>query len=101
MGAWYCRYRKMLVRFPIIITTSSKSGGTPIAYHFGTKYPFGYGLSYIQFEYSELTIQQDRVNIDDGSVVLSLKLENSGSREGCEVVQVYVRDVQASLGSAG
>ena len=74
-----------------------KSGGTPIAYHFGTRYPFGYGLSYSNFQYSELTIQQDRVNIEDGSVVLSVKLDNSGSREGSEVVQVYVRDVHASL----
>jgi beta-glucosidase-like glycosyl hydrolase len=74
-----------------------KSGGTPIAYHFGSKYSFGYGLSYTRFEYSALTIRQDRVNINDGTIALSLKLENSGKREGCEVVQVYVRDVYASL----
>ena len=74
-----------------------KSGGTPIAYHFGSKYSFGYGLSYTRFEYSALTIRQGRVNIDDGTIALSLKLENSGKREGCEVVQVYVRDVYASL----
>jgi beta-glucosidase len=74
-----------------------KSGGTPIAYHFGSKYPFGYGLSYTRFEYSCLTIQQDQVNINDGTIALSLKLENSGEREGCEIVQVYVRDVYASL----
>jgi beta-glucosidase-like glycosyl hydrolase len=74
-----------------------KSGGTPIAYHFGSKYPFGYGLSYTRFEYSSLTIQQDHVNINDGTIALSLKLENSGEREGCEIVQVYVRDVYASL----
>ncbi len=74
-----------------------KSGGTPIAYHFGSKYRFGYGLSYTRFEYSELTIQQDHVNINDGTIALSLSLENSGEREGCEVVQVYVRDVYASL----
>jgi beta-glucosidase-like glycosyl hydrolase len=74
-----------------------KSGGTPIAYHFGTKYPFGYGLGYSRFEYSELTIQQDRVDINDGTINLSVKLENTGGREGCEVVQVYVRDVFASL----
>ena len=74
-----------------------KSGGTPIAYHFGTKYPFGYGLTYTQFEYGELTIPQDRVDISDGSIALSVKLENKGARAGCEVVQVYVRDVLASL----
>ena len=74
-----------------------KSAGTPIAYHFGSKYCFGYGLSYTRFEYSGLTIQQDQVNIDDGTVALSFTLENTGEREGCEVVQVYVRDVYASL----
>jgi beta-glucosidase-like glycosyl hydrolase len=74
-----------------------KSAGTPIAYHFGSKYCFGYGLTYTRFEYSALIIQQDRVKIDDGTIELSLTLENSGEREGCEVVQVYVRDVDASL----
>jgi beta-xylosidase len=74
-----------------------KSGGTPIAYHFGTKYPFGYGLSYTRFEYSHLAIQRDQVNITDGTIALSLYLENSGEREGCEVVQVYLRDEYASL----
>jgi beta-xylosidase len=74
-----------------------KSGGTPIAYHFGSKYSFGYGLSYTHFKYSSLTIQQEQVDINDGTIALSLNLENSGEREGCEVVQVYVRDVYASL----
>jgi hypothetical protein len=74
-----------------------KSGGTPIAYHFGSKYCFGYGLGYTRFEYSHLTIQQDHVSINDGNIALSFNLENSGEREGCEVVQVYVRDVYASL----
>jgi beta-xylosidase len=73
-----------------------KSAGTPIAYHFGSKYPFGYGLSYTRFEYSALTIWPDRVNINDGTIALSLMLENSGEREGSEVVQVYVRDIYAS-----
>jgi beta-xylosidase len=74
-----------------------KSGGTPIAYHFGSKYSFGYGLSYTNFIYSSLTIRQEQVDINDGTIALSLNLENSGEREGCEVVQVYVRDVYASL----
>jgi beta-glucosidase len=74
-----------------------KSAGTPIAYHFGSKYCFGYGLSYTRFEYSARTIQSDQINIDDGTIALSVTLENTGEREGCEVVQVYVRDVYASL----
>ncbi len=74
-----------------------KSAGTPIAYHFGSKYCFGHGLSYTRFEYSALRIEPDRVNINDGTIALSLELENAGQREGCEVVQVYVRDVYASL----
>ena len=74
-----------------------KSGGTPIAYHFGSKYSFGYGLSYTRFEYGELALPQDHVDINDGTVTLSLRVGNSGEREGCEVVQVYVRDVYASL----
>jgi hypothetical protein len=74
-----------------------KSGGTPIAYHFGTKYSFGHGLTYTRFEYSALTIHQARVNINNGTVALSITLENTGERDGCEVVQVYVRDPYASL----
>ena len=73
-----------------------KSGGAPIAYHFGSKYAFGYGLSYTQFKYGDLRIKEDRVG-NDGTVEVSVDLENTGAREGCEVVQLYVRDVYASL----
>jgi beta-xylosidase len=73
-----------------------KSGGAPIAYHFGTKYPFGYGLSYTQFAYGELRIKENQIS-SDGTVDVAIELENTGEREGCEVVQVYFRDVYASL----
>ena len=74
-----------------------KSGGTPIAYHFGSKYGFGYGLSYTRFEYSDLRLQDTRVDIGAGTLSLSVNVGNIGEREGCEVVQIYVRDVHASL----
>jgi beta-glucosidase len=48
-------------------------------------YPFGYGLSYTTFDYQDLRIQQVGENID-----VSVKVSNSGERDGEEVVQVYV-----------
>ena len=74
-----------------------KSGGAPIAYHFGTKYAFGYGLTYTQFAYGELRIKEEQIGIKDGAVEFEIGLQNTGEREGCEVVQVYFRDVYASL----
>jgi beta-glucosidase-like glycosyl hydrolase len=81
---------------PFYYNHKLKSGGTPIAYHFGSKYCFGHGLSFTRFEYGPLAIEQDRVDIKGGTIALSLTLENSGEREGCEVAQVYVRDLCAS-----
>ncbi|MEW9583939.1 fibronectin type III-like domain-contianing protein [Paraburkholderia sp. DGU8] len=73
-----------------------KSAGTPVAYHFGCRYPFGFGLSYTQFRYSGLAVARWEVPIGDGTVELSFMLENVGAREGTEVVQIYVRDLLAS-----
>jgi len=81
---------------PFYYNHKLKSGGTPIAYHFGSKYCFGHGLSFTRFEYGPLVIEQDRVDINGGTIALLLTLENSGEREGCEVAQVYVRDLCAS-----
>ena len=54
-------------------------------------YPFGYGLSYTSFEYSDLKIAE--VNRKNKSVMLSFNVTNTGDYEGAEVAQVYVRDV--------
>ncbi|MDD9271193.1 beta-glucosidase [Paenibacillus sp. GCM10023248] len=59
-------------------------------------FPFGYGLSYTSFEYSDLTV--DRAQIQDNEqVVVSAKVRNSGHRAGKEIVQLYVRDVTSSI----
>lgn len=57
----------------------------------GALYPFGFGLSYTTFEYSNLSIQPETQDVG-GTVTVSLDLRNSGKREGDEVVQLYVRD---------
>ncbi|MDU6925502.1 glycoside hydrolase family 3 N-terminal domain-containing protein [Franconibacter helveticus] len=74
-----------------------KSGGTPYAFHFGARYPFGYGLSWTQFDYSPLTLAEPEVAVDDGVINVSVTVTNSGERKGSEVAQLYVRDKVASM----
>ena len=58
--------------------------------------PFGYGLSYTQFEYSDLSI--DKTEIEEGeSVTVTVSLKNTGNYDGVEVVQLYLRDVVRSI----
>jgi beta-glucosidase-like glycosyl hydrolase len=82
---------------PYFYNHKLKSAGTPIALHFGSRYPFGYGLSYTQFEYRDLKVAQNPVDIETGEIVLSFTLINIGKRAGTEVPQLYVRDCLASV----
>jgi len=59
-------------------------------------FPFGHGLSYTAFEYSDLAIDAPRVPTD-GEVAISVAVRNRGDRAGDEVVQLYVSDVQAQV----
>lgn len=59
-------------------------------------YPFGYGLSYTTFEYSDLEISP-KVITPNERVQVSLKVTNTGKRAGDEVVQLYTRDVISSV----
>jgi len=82
---------------PYFYNHKLKSPGTPIALHFGSRYPFGYGLSYTRFEYSNLKLAQDQIGIETGEIVLSFTLNNIGKRIGTEVPQLYIRDCFASV----
>jgi beta-glucosidase len=59
-------------------------------------YPFGYGLSYTTFTYSEPRVSAAQIG-RDGSVQVSTTVTNAGRRAGVEVVQLYVRDLVGSL----
>ena len=59
-------------------------------------FPFGYGLSYTSFAYSDLALDNASY-AQDGVIRASCTLTNTGAREGTEVVQVYVRDLVGSL----
>ncbi len=59
-------------------------------------YPFGYGLSYTTFAYSDLALSADKIKAGE-SLTVSVKVTNTGARAGDEVVQLYVRDVETSV----
>jgi beta-glucosidase len=58
-------------------------------------YPFGFGLSYTKFEYSDLSVPE-RADIG-GSFTVSVHVKNSGERDGDEVVQLYLRDMVSDV----
>jgi beta-glucosidase len=59
-------------------------------------FPFGFGLSYTTFEYDSLRIEPDTIGPTDSATV-SFVVRNTGTREGNEVAQLYIRDVLASV----
>jgi beta-glucosidase len=62
----------------------------------GPLYPFGYGLSYTDFSLSELQLSS-RSLARNGTLDVSLTLKNTGARDGATVVQLYIRDIAASV----
>jgi beta-glucosidase len=63
----------------------------------GPLYPFGYGLSYTSFEYSNLSIVASEKKIDFNEIRISFKVRNSGKYKGDEVVQLYMTDEYSSV----
>ncbi len=59
-------------------------------------FPFGFGLSYTQFEYSDLKIEQKELEVQD-TIRISVKIKNAGAVTGKEVVQVYIHDLISSV----
>jgi beta-glucosidase len=81
---------------PFFYNHKVKSAGSPIHPEFGAVFPFGHGLSYTSFEYSDFQISHRNVTID-GEIEVSCTVKNTGERAGDEVVQLYVRDLIAKL----
>ncbi len=59
-------------------------------------YPFGFGLSYTNFEYSDIRLSSETIDMG-GELRVTVGLTNTGKRAGAEVVQLYVRDLVGSV----
>jgi beta-glucosidase len=59
-------------------------------------YPFGYGLSYTTFSYSDPMLDKTSITQDE-SITVSVEVTNTGNRDGAEVVQLYIRDLVGSV----
>jgi beta-glucosidase len=74
-------------QLPPMMDYNIRDGRTYMYFKGQPLYPFGYGLSYTHFHYSDLRTSVPR----NGSIIVSADIENTGSRTGDEVVQLYVR----------
>ncbi len=59
-------------------------------------FPFGHGLSYTTFEYSDIKLSADKIK-DTDTVTVSFKIKNTGDVDGAEVAQVYVADKESTI----
>ncbi|MFS0614434.1 beta-glucosidase [Lederbergia ruris] len=60
------------------------------------RFPFGHGLSYTTFDYSDFQLLSDKLE-ENGTIYVKCKIKNTGSRAGKEIVQLYLRDVTATV----
>lgn len=59
-------------------------------------FPFGYGLSYTEFSYSDLTVSADEIN-DTDTLTVTYKVKNIGDTDGAEITQLYVGDMESTI----
>lgn len=82
--------------------TSEHKEGIYIGYRYYDKanldvvFPFGYGLSYTTFEYSDLKLSADSIK-DTDTLTVSFKVKNTGDVAGAEIAQVYVADKESTI----
>jgi beta-glucosidase len=79
-----------LEQLPPMMDYDIRRGRTYMYFKGKPLYPFGYGLSYASFEYSNLKTSSETRISDRGEITISVDVRNSGSRAGDEVVQMYV-----------
>jgi beta-glucosidase len=87
---------KSIDQVPPMMDYNVRNGRTYMYFKGEPLYPFGYGLSYTTFKYSNLKISAPRLQ-KDGEVTLSVDVKNTGSRKGDEVIQLYVQHINSKV----
>ncbi|MDB5090668.1 MAG: beta-glucosidase [Mucilaginibacter sp.] len=85
-----------LAQLPPIMDYNIRHGRTYMYLKDKPLYPFGFGLSYTTFQYSNLKTSADKVD-RNGEVTISIDIKNTGTRSGDEVVQLYVKHLKSKV----
>jgi beta-glucosidase len=85
-----------LEQLPAMMDYDIRHGRTYMYFRNKPLYPFGYGLSYSDFDYSDFKLNTSELK-KDGSVRITVTIKNSSNREGDEVVQLYVKHLNSSV----
>jgi beta-glucosidase len=85
-----------LRQLPPMMDYNIRDGRTYMYFKGKPLYPFGYGLSYTKFAYSNLKTSSPMLN-QDGSITVSVDVKNIGARDGDEVLQLYVKHLDSRV----
>jgi beta-glucosidase len=89
-GRLVTTWPKTIDQLPPLMDYDLRHGRTYMYFKGTPLYPFGYGLSYTSFDYSDLRTSASRLALD-GEITVTVDVTNTGARAGDEVVQMYVR----------
>ena len=99
-GRLVVTWPKSIDQLPPMKDYNIRDGRTYMYFKGEPLYPFGYGLSYTTFKYSNLRISSPQI-AKDGAVTVSVDVTNTGSRAGDEVVQLYVKHLRSKVERPG
>jgi beta-glucosidase len=95
-GRLVATWVKSLDDLPPMMDYDIRKGRTYMYFKGQPLYPFGFGLSYTTFEYSNLRLSADSVTASD-ELIASVDVKNTGTRAGDDVVQLYVKHVNSAV----